>query len=147
MDIDLVYLWVAGSDPVWQAKKAAYEQDDLLKLPETTGVCRFNDNGELRYSLRSVERFVPWIRRIFIVTDNQIPAWLDTSNPRVRIVDHREIMPEEVLPVFNSNALELYLCRIPGLSEHFLYANDDMFFGAPLTPGFFFDKEGLRLCA
>lgn len=145
MDIDLVYLWVAGSDPVWRAKKAACEKDDLLKLPEATGECRFLDNGELRYSLRSVEKFAPWIRRIFIVTDNQIPSWLNTSDPRVSVVDHREIMPHEVLPVFNSNALELYLHRIPDLSEHFLYANDDMFFGAPVTPDFFFDSRGLPI--
>lgn len=110
--------------------------------PKQRGECRFVENDELRYSLRSAERYAPWIRRIYILTDDQTPAWLDTSNPRVRVVSHREIMPAEILPVFNSCTIELFLPRIPGLAEHFLYANDDMFFSRPVDPGFFFDEGG-----
>ena len=110
--------------------------------PQVAGECRYVENDELRYSLRSVEKFAPWIRRVYIVTDDQTPAWLDTSNPRIRVVSHREIMPAEILPVFNSCTIELFLPRIPGLAEHFLYANDDMFFSRPVDPGFFFDWQG-----
>lgn len=142
MEIDLVYLWVDGNDPAWLAKKNAYLPADKRVDPEAAGECRFVENDELRYSLRSAERYAPWIRRVYILTDDQTPAWLDTSNPRVRVVSHREIMPAEILPVFNSCAIELFLPRIPGLAEHFLYANDDMFFSRPVDSGFFFDGEG-----
>lgn len=142
MDIDLVYLWVDGNDPQWRAKKNAYLPTDRQLPPDVGGECRYVENDELRYSLRSVERFAPWIRRVFIVTDDQTPAWLDTSNPRVQVVFHRDFIPAEVLPLFNSAIIEWFLPDIPGLSEHFLYANDDMFFGAPVDPGFFFDAAG-----
>lgn len=110
MEIDLVYLWVDGNDPVWLAKKNAYLPVDRQVDPEAAGECRFVENDELRYSLRSAERYAPWIRRIYILTDDQTPAWLDTSNPRVRVVSHREIMPAEILPVFNSCTS----CSCPG---------------------------------
>lgn len=142
MDIDLVYLWVDGNDPAWQAKKAAYQQKEPGVNPQAVNACRFVDNDELKYSLRSAEKFAPWIRRIYIVTDNQIPSWLDTSNPRIRIVDHREIIPADALPVFNANAIEFHIARIPGLAEHFLFSNDDTLFGLPVEPSFFFDTDG-----
>lgn len=142
MDIDLVYLWVDGNDPVWRVKKNAYLPADRQLDPRVVGECRFVQNEELRYSLRSMEKYAPWIRRVFIITDDQTPAWLDTSNPRVQVIAHREIIPAEILPVFNSTVIELFMPRIPDLSEHFLYANDDMFFSAPIEPGFFFDKQG-----
>ena len=81
MEIDLVYLWVDGNDPVWLAKKNAYLPADRQVDPEAAGECRFVENDELRYSLRSAERYAPWIRRVYILTDDQTPAWLDTSNP------------------------------------------------------------------
>jgi hypothetical protein len=150
MEIDLVYLWVDGNDPLWRARKRSFTGRGIEGSTETNCKGRWVENGELRYSLRSLDKFAPWIRRVFIVTDGQTPAWLDTSNPRVRVVDHREIMPPEALPCFNSSVIEHYVHRIPGLAEHFLYANDDMFFGAPVEPGFFFTSDGrpiLRLKA
>ena len=102
MDIDLVYLWVDGNDPVWLTKKNEFLLADRQVDPQVAGECRYVENDELRYSLRSVEKFAPWIRRVYIVTDDQTPAWLDTSNLRIRVVSHREIMPAEILPVFNS---------------------------------------------
>jgi hypothetical protein len=86
--------------------------------------------------------FAPWVRTIHIVTAGQTPAWLDTGHPRVRIVDHREILPPDALPTFNSQAIETGLHRIPGLSEHFVYLNDDMFLGRPVPPELFFDSAG-----
>lgn len=140
-EIDLVYTWVDGSDPVWKKKR----DRTIGKTEERSATnCegRYKDNDELRYSLRSVEKNAPWLRRIYIVTDSQVPEWLDTSNSKIRIVDHKEILPPEVLPTFNSVVIEHALYKIPGLSEHFLYANDDMFFNRPVNPEDFFTSEG-----
>lgn len=145
MEIDLVYLWVDGSDPAWLAKKNSFLPADRQIPAQAAGDCRYVQNDELRYSLRSAEKYAPWLRRIYIVTDEQTPAWLDTSNPRVRVVFHRDFIPAEILPLFNSSTIEYFLGRIPGLSEHFLYANDDTFFGAPVGPDFFFDGEGREI--
>ena len=142
MKIDLVYLWVDGSDEKWQKKK-----NDTLKMFRYKLMCeaasenRFRDNNELKYSLRSVEKFAPWINHIYIVTDNQKPKWL-ADHPQVSIVDHKEIIPVKYLPTFNSAAIDMFVHKIPTLSEHFLYANDDMFFGYSVSPDFFFDREG-----
>lgn len=141
MEIDLVYLWVDGGDPAWQAKRRACAGDSRAS-GEGGSKARYANHDELKYALRSAEKYAPWIRRIFIVTDAQTPAWLDTANPRVRIVDQSQILPPEALPCFNSTVIESYLHRIPGLAEHFLYANDDMFFTAPLAPNFFFAPDG-----
>lgn len=144
MDIDLVYLWVNGNDPQWLTKRNAC----IGKTEEKSAVnCdgRYADNDELKYSLRSIDKYAPWLRRIFIVTDNQVPVWLDTSNAKVRIVDHKEIMPDVCLPCFNSAVIEHFLYKIPGLAEHFIYANDDMFINKPVTPETFFGKDGLPI--
>lgn len=140
-EIDLVYLWVDGSDSKWQQKKQAFTQSAIDKT-ETNTEGRYADNDELKYSLRSVEKYAPWIRTIFIVTDSQQPSWLDINNPKIRLVDHTEIIPSEILPLFNAIAIEYFLHNIPGLSEHFLFANDDMFFNANLGPDYFFADDG-----
>jgi len=143
MTIDLVYLWVDGSDEQWLAKKNAALAKITGELAASSATAnRWADHDELKYSLRSVEKFVPWINHIFIVTDGQTPKWLNTTNPKITIVDHKEIIPEKYLPTFNSSCIELFLHKIPNLSEHFLYSNDDSFFGKPLLPSFFFDENG-----
>lgn len=144
MDIDLVYLWVDGSDPAWRAKhNACIGQTEEKSTTNCEG--RYADNDELKYSLRSVEWYAPWIRWIFIVTDNQVPVWLVTTNPKIKIVDHTEIMPAVSLPCFNSRLVEHCLYKIPGLAEHFLYANDDMFINKPVSPSTFFAADGLPI--
>ncbi len=143
MKIDLVYLWVDGSDEGWLAKKnATLEKVGMNLSASSVRSSRWANHNELLYSLRSVEKFAPWINHIFIVTDNHKPNWLNTDNPKVSVVDHKEIVPTEKLPLFNSNAIEMFLWRIPNLAEHFLYACDDMFFGKEVNPDFFFDKNG-----
>jgi hypothetical protein len=137
--VDLVYTWVSGQDPAHRAKRDHWLTQHGLNPRVSNPDLRFVEFDELRYSLRSVERFAPWIRTIFIVTDNQVPAWLDRHSPRVRIIDHQEIFPSsDWLPSFNSSAIESQLHRIPGLAEHFLFANDDMFFGQACRPEDFF---------
>ncbi len=135
MNIDLVYLWVDGNDPKWLKKKQLF----MDKKINTVG--RYQDNQELKYSLRSVEKHLPWIRKIFIVTDNQIPAFLDTCHPKIEIVYHSEIIPEKILPIYNSVIIEYFIYKIPDLSEHFLYANDDTFINTNLSPSFFFKDD------
>ena len=132
-NIDLVYLWVDGNDPKWQEKKRLYMDTEI----NTVG--RYQDNQELKYSLRSVEKHLPWIRKIFIVTDDQTPSFINSNHPKIQIVDLKEIMPNNILPSFNSNVIEQFLYKIPDLSEQFLYANDDMFINANLNPAFFFE--------
>lgn len=138
MDIDLVYLWVDGSDRKWLKKKQGF----LDKKINTVG--RYQNNEELKYSLRSIEKHIPWVRKIFIVTDNQTPSFLDTNHSKIQIIDHSEIIPNEYLPSFNSSVIEYFMYKIPGLSEFFLYSNDDMFINADLTPSFFF-RNGLPI--
>ena len=140
--IDLVYLWVDGNDPAHRAKKNRALAGLGRPAPKWTDEPAKDDYEELKYSLRSVEKFAPWINHIYIVTDGHRPAWLNADNPKVTIVDHAEIIPKDLLPTFNSNMIEFFIYKIPGLSEHFLYANDDMFFGKPVEPDFFFDETG-----
>ena len=142
MKIDLVYLWVDGNDPEWQAKKQAFVEGKVYQYGEANHSARFFDNDELKYSLRSVCRYAPWINHIYIVSDNQVPEWLDQSNPKITVVDHTQILPPEALPTYSSPAIEWCLDQIPGLSEHFILANDDTFMGQEVTPDFFFTPEG-----
>ncbi len=97
-----------------------------LDLEENIGDVRYVQHGELRYCLRSIDKFTPWVRRIFLMTDNQRPAWLK-DHPKVTIVDHKEIIPAYLLPIFSSIAIEMHIHKIPGLAEHFIYGNDDFF--------------------
>lgn len=140
----MVYLWVDGSDPEWQARRSAFTGQ---KLDNTEANCkgRYADNDELKYNLRAVEKYAPWIRHVFIVTDGQTPVWLDTSCPDVTVVNQNDIIPEVSRPCYNSSLIEHFLYRIPGLSEHFLYANDDMFLNKPVTPDTFFTSDGLPI--
>ena len=144
MDVDLVYLWVNGNDPKWREKYKAFTKN-VSKHSEMNCSGRYADNNELKYSLRSVEVYAPWIRKIFIVTDNQFPEWLDTSNPKIQIVDHTEIMPKESLPCFNSSLIEHFLYRIPGLAEHFLLSNDDTFINKKVFVSDFFTSDGFPI--
>lgn len=142
--IDVVYTWVDGSDPIWLAKRDAHLGDEAPVNPEAASDSRYTSRDELRYSLRSLEMFAPFVRNVFIVTDGQTPPWLDTDHPRVRVVDHKEIFSDpSLLPVFNSHAIESQLHHIDGLAEHYLYLNDDVFFGRPAHPSLFFHPNGL----
>lgn len=144
MDIDLVYFWVDGNDPKWRAKHDAF-CGKTSGTVETNGINRFANNDELKYSLRSVAMYAPWIRKIFIITDDQVPVWLDTSNPKVKIIDHKDILPAESLPCFNSCLIGHYAYRTPGLAEHFLLGNDDTYINREVAPGDFFTSDGLPI--
>lgn len=137
--IDVVYTWVDDGDPSWLA--ARDERSAIDARREAAGDARFRNRDELRYSMRSLHMFAPWVRRIHLVTAGQRPEWL-TDHPQVSVVDHRDILPADALPTFNSQAIETALHRIPGLAEHFVYMNDDVFLGRPTRPELFFSPGG-----
>jgi len=140
--VDLVFSWVDGSDPEYRRVRASYMENAVVGEGDAHEA-RFRQVDELKYALRSVHMFAPWVRRIFIVTDSKVPAWL-AEHPRVRIVRNEEFFPDtSVLPVYNSQAIEAQLHHIEGLSEHFLYSNDDMFFGRQIGPSLFFSPGGV----
>ena len=142
--IDLVYTWVDSSDANWQKKKADFEVSNGLEPDKL--INRYRCNDELKYSLRSVEKYAPWVNHIYIITDNQIPDWLNADNPKVTIVDHKEIIPAEALPTYNSIAIEMCIDNIPNLSEYFLYSNDDCYFADYVESLFFYKKDGYPIC-
>ncbi|XP_054647640.1 N-acetylglucosamine-1-phosphotransferase subunits alpha/beta-like isoform X2 [Dunckerocampus dactyliophorus] len=106
---------------------------------------RFEDNDALRHSLRSVEKFAPWVRHIFVVTNGQIPFWLNLSNPRVSVVTHKEIfLNHSHLPTFSSRAIESHLHRIPGISQKFIYLNDDIMLGKDIWLDDFYTPSNVQ---
>ena len=144
--VDIVYTWVDGADPAWRARMhAAMESADLRTTePSALAESRFTSRDELKFSLRSLEYYASWANHIYIVTDGQVPDWLNTDHPKVSVVDHREIFADPtVLPVFNSHAIESQLHHIDGLSDRYVYLNDDCFFLRPTDPELFFSGNGL----
>ncbi|RYH02465.1 hypothetical protein EON65_47880 [archaeon] len=144
--IDVVYTWVNGSDPKWLAKKNYWaskyfpvEEKNISTegnaSSEVFAGNRYRDSDELRYSIRSLIKFAPWVRHIYLVTDNQIPSWLNMETDKLTVVSHEDIFANQShLPVFSSPAIEANIHRIQGLSEYFIYFNDDVFLGAPVLP-------------
>jgi len=146
-DIDFVIFWVDGSDPAWQAERAQWIGGSEF---EDASPIRSRDWRNLRYWFRAVERFAPWVRRIHFVTWGHRPEWLDTAHPKLHVVNHRDFIPPEYLPTFNSLAIGLNLHRIEGLAEQFVVFNDDMFLGRESAPEQFFrgglPRDMARLC-
>lgn len=120
--IDFVIIWVDGADPAWRREYMKYKG----MQGDQRGV-RFRDMGLLRYWFRSVEQCAPWVNKIYFVTCGQTPEWLNTDHPKLVCIKHDEFIPKQYLPTFSSHTIELNLHRIPGLSERFVYFNDDMF--------------------
>ena len=135
-EIDFVVPWVDGGDPIWIGRKSRY----VAANPGGNHASRYRDWGIFQYWFRSVEAHAPWVRRIYLITDRQIPSFLQTEHPKLRIVFHDQYIPAEYLPTFNANTIELNLHRIPDLSETFVYFNDDFFLNRPLKPEDFFRK-------
>ncbi|MBB5912698.1 hypothetical protein BJY24_001565 [Nocardia transvalensis] len=141
-DIDIVYSWVDGSDPEFRARRAGMMAQVVVGEGDAADA-RIRQIDELRYALRSMHKNAPWIRRVFIATDSRVPDWL-ADDPKVTIVRAAQHFSDTSgLPVFNSHAVECQLQHIEGLSEHFLYSNDDMFFARPVRPSMFFTPAGI----
>lgn len=141
-DVDMVFSWVDGSSSEFQRQRAARAAEYVVGEGDD-GPARYRHVDELRFALRSVHMYAPWVRRIFIATDSPAPEWL-IDHPRVTIVRSEEFFADpSSLPTHNSHAVEAQLHRIPGLAEHFLYSNDDMFFGRLVEPELFFTPGGV----
>lgn len=143
--VDAVFTWVDGRDPAHQRKRAMYlaRTEPQQLAPGAASATRFSDSGELWYAIHLLRANAPWLRNIFVVTDNQRPRWLTSEVEHtfsIQLVDHRVIFEgyEQSLPTFNSRAIESMLHRIPGLAEYFLYLNDDFFVLRPVTVDAYF---------
>ncbi len=141
MEIDFVVTWVDMNDPEWQKEFAKYSN---RPDNEANGVsdARFRDYGFLKYWFRGVAKFAPWVRKIHFVTCGQKPEWLDESNPKLHLVDHKDFIPAEFLPTYNSVVIERYMHLIPGLADRFVYFNDDFYIINRIAPERFF-RNGL----
>lgn len=145
-DIDIVFTWVDGQDPDWLTKKKNHESNLGKGNSENYSSARYEQIDELKYAMRSIAAYFKDFRKIFIVTDKQIPWWLDASHPKVQIVDHSDIFPDfSMLPVFNSHAIEANLHRIKGLSKKFVYMNDDIFVWKPINKSKFYTANGISI--
>ncbi len=153
--IDVVIAWVDGDDPALAQKRRRYLPDAGPAANHGAHPTRFASVNEIRYCVLSILKFAPFVRNIFIVTDGQDPQLhddLQTYYPErassVRIVDHSEIFEgyEQYLPTFNSISIGHMIWRIKGLSENFVYFNDDLFLIRPITPGHWFvgDRPVMR---
>ncbi len=144
--IDFVITWVDGSDPAWLKEKNKYLHTVQSDIADDSTIdaaaARYRDWDILHYWFRSVEKYAPWVNQIHFVTWGHIPAWLNTEHPKLHIVRHEDYIPAEYLPTFSSHPIELNFHRISGLSEQFVYFNDDVFLTAPTRPEDFF-RNGL----
>lgn len=136
--IDIVIFWVDGSDPEWLAQKAEYSPTEPIADDRAL---RYRDWDNLQYLFRGIERFAPWVNKVFFVTWGHIPKWLDINAPKLKIVRHEDFIPSEYNPTFSSFVKELNMHLIPELSEHFVHFNDDMFLLKPTKRDDFF-KNG-----
>ncbi len=140
--VDIVYTWVDSADPAWQESRRSWIDTTSVEATHALHPARFRSHDELRYSLRSVNAYLPWVHHVYVVTAGQRPSWLG-EHEWVTVVDHRDLLPPEALPTFNSHAIEANLHRIDGLAEHFVYFNDDFFVARPLAKETFFTSNGL----
>ena len=138
--IDFVIPWVDGSDPCWLKEKAKYDVgrgDDDREI-------RYRDFNLLKYWFRGLEKNVDWVGNIYFITWGHLPSWLNSEHPKLRIVNHKDYIPEKYLPTFSSHVIECNLHRIKDLSENFVYFNDDVFILRPLKKEDFF-RDG-KIC-
>lgn len=138
LQIDFVVTWLDSLDPEWQKSYAKYS-------PNTKGDkdnARFRNMDIFRYWFRAVEMYAPWVRKVFLITNGKFPDWINKDNPKLVLVKHEDYMPKECLPTFNSCAIELHMHKIKGLSNHFVYFNDDIFLNSPVKPNYYF-RNGL----
>lgn len=139
MDIDIVVPWVDGSDPAWLKEKNKYSP---AQIDDSNSANRFRDLGLMKYWFRGIEKYIPWFHKLYFVTWGHIPDFLNTEDPKLQIVRHEDFIPKEWLPTFSSHAIELNIHRISGLSEYFVYFNDDTYVTKELSSDYFF-RNGL----
>ena len=132
-NIDIVIPWVDGSDKRWQKKASKYVKNFDGE--------RYRDWDTLRYVFRSIEKYCSWVHKVYLITDDQKPEWLNENYDKVEVVDHKQIISKEYLPTFNSSVIAMNEHKIPGLSEKFINVNDEFIFSAPIKPTDFFKND------
>lgn len=143
-EIDVVYTWVDGNDSEWRKTRLQHEMSEggSERSRDAMSTSRWHDYGTLKLSLRALHQNMPWVRRIFLVTDNHKPEWL-VEDERLTVVNHRDFFADYVaMPTYNSHVIESQLHRIKGLSEHFIYLNDDVIISRRLLKSDFFLTNG-----
>lgn len=134
--IDFVICWVDGNDPNWRKEREKYKPEKK----EDSRIIRYRDWDNLQYWFRGVDKFAPWVNKIHFVTWGHLPSWLNVNHPKLNIVKHEDYIPKQYLPTFSARPIELNLHRIAGLSEQFVFFNDDMFIIKPVKETDFFIK-------
>lgn len=136
--IDFVVTWLDSLDPIWQESLTIHKPGSK----GDTSKARFRDMDIFRYWFRAVEMYAPWVHKVYLITNGKFPEWINRNNLKLVLVKHEDYMPKECLPTFNSCAIELHMHKIKGLSERFVYFNDDILLNKPITPDYYF-KDGL----
>ena len=131
--IDFVVTWLDSSDPEWQKEYSKYRGGTHRE-----DNARFRNWDLFKYWFRSIETYAPWVNKVFLVTNGTFPKWINPNHPKLVLVKHSDFIPAKYLPTFNSHTIELHLHRIKGLSEHFVYHNDDTYLNAPINPDYYF---------
>lgn len=135
--IDFVVTWLDSSDPEWQKDYNKYKG---ISASGDSSLARFRDWDLFKYWFRAVETYAPWVNKVFLVTNGTFPKWINPNHPKLVLVKHSDYIPEKFLPTFNSCTIELHMNKIKGLSEHFVYFNDDCYINGPITPEYYFRK-------
>lgn len=138
LPIDFVVTWLDSSDPEWIKSLNFYSPDSKGHKEEA----RFRSTDFFAYWFRAVEKYAPWVHKVYLVTNGKFPDWINKDCSKLELVKHADFIPKEYLPTFNCRTIELHLHKIKGLSEHFVYFNDDMLLNAPVKPDYYF-RNGL----
>lgn len=140
MNIDFVITWCNDEDPEWRKQRdsALLKEKEISQIQIDARKCRFRDWNLLPYWFRSIEKNAPWVHKIFLVVGQAVPSWINVNHPKLQIVQHKDFIPNEYLPTFSSHTIEHNLHRIEGLSECFVYFNDDCFINRPVQTTYFF---------
>ncbi len=134
--IDFIVYWVDGNDEEWRKKKSNY----VSNTNEDANINRYRDWENLVYIFRGIEKYASWVHKVYFISDGQIPMWMNIKHPKLKIVDHKDYIPQQYLPTFNANPIELNFHRIKDLSEQFVVFNDDFFILKAMQPTDFFVK-------
>ena len=138
--IDIVIPWVDGNDPAWIKEKREYMEKVFPDMKANSHI-RYQNWDNLQYWFRSVEKYMPWVNKIFFVTWGHVPEFLNTEHPKIRVIKHTDYIPEAYLPTFNSGTIEMNYHRIEELSENFILFNDDFFVIRPIAEKHYFKND------
>lgn len=139
--IDVILPWVDATDPAWCELREKYSKGLEKIQNNSNSITRFESWESLKYVLRGIEECMPWINKVFLVTCGQVPSFLKLDCTKLQVVDHKDYIPQEYLPTFNSNTIEINYHRIHELSENFILFNDDSFPLQPIRETYYFKNN------